>query len=287
MGKTRDKMLRDLQVKRYAATTVKEYVRLAGKFVAFHLRPAEEMGEVEVKQFLLYRQRVDRIGAATLHVTAAALRFLYAVTLDRPEVASKIPYPKVQSALPDILSGTEMHGLLNGMESTKYRAIVMATYAAGLRVSEVCRLHPDDIDSQRMLIHVRDAKGNRDRFVSLAERLLFALRKYWVEVRPPRPYLFPGKDARRPISVDAVPHHLHAAARRVGIQKRCTPHILRHSFATHLLELGTDLRVIQMLLGHTSIRTALRYTRVTDKHVGRVASPVDLLGSQEAKEKLG
>jgi site-specific recombinase XerD len=141
-----------------------------------------------------------------------------------------------------------------------------------------------------MLIHVRGkrgAKGGHDRFVPLPERVLFTLRRYWALARPTGPQLFPGKEAGRGISADAVRHHLHAAAAKVGLQKRVTPHVLRHSFATHLLELGTDIRVIQMLLGHRSIRTTLRYTRVTRQHVARVQSPVDVLGTQGAKKALG
>ena len=138
-----------------------------------------------------------------------------------------------------------------------------------------------------MLLHVRDAKGGRDRFVPLPERVLFMLRRYWVAARPQGPELFPGKEPGRPISVDAVRHHLHAAALKAGLQKRVTPHVLRHSFATHLLELGTDIRVIQMLLGHSSIATTLRYARVTPEHVARVQSPIDLLGTARAKKALG
>jgi site-specific recombinase XerD len=208
------------------------------------------------------------------------------VTLRRPEVAADIAYPKVKSALPDILSGTEMVQLLEALQSTMYRALVMTAYGAGLRISEVCRLQTTDIDSRRMLIHVR-GKGGRDRFVPLPERVLFTLRRYWVAMRPTGPELFPGKEPGRGISPDAVRPHLHAAAAKVGLRKRATPHVLRHSFATHLLELGTDIRVIQMLLGHTSIRTTLRYTRVTDKHVARVQSPVDVLGTSKAKAAIG
>jgi site-specific recombinase XerD len=176
--------------------------------------------------------------------------------------------------------------LLHVFEASMYRAIVMMAYGAGLRISEVCRLRVEDIDSQRMLIHVR-GKGGRDRFVPLPERVLFMLRRYWAAARPKGPQLFPGKEPGRGISPDAVRAHLHAAARKAGLTKRVTPHVLRHSFATHLLELGTDVRVIQMLLGHSSIRTTLRYTRVTDKHIARVQSPIDVLATPKAKEKIG
>jgi len=280
-------MTEDLQLRGLADKTVCEYVRCAQCFVTYHARPAEEMGEPEIRQYLLHRQTEDKVGNSTLKVIVAALRFLYAVTLKRPEVAVGIAYPKVKSALPDILSGTEVGQLLDALEEPKYRAIVMTTYGAGLRISEVCRLCASDIDSKRMLLHIRDAKGGRDRFVTLPERVLFTLRRYWAAVRPKGPELFPGKEPGHVISADAVRHHLHAAAAKVGLQKPATPHILRHSFATHLLELGTDIRVIQMLLGHSSIRTTLRYTRVTHKHVARIQSPVDVLETPKAKAALG
>jgi site-specific recombinase XerD len=280
-------MTQDLQLRGLAEKTVKEYVRCAWHFVAYHHKPAETMGEPEIRQFLLYRQLEDKVGGSTLKVTVAALRFLYAITLKRPEVAVEIGYPKVTSTLPDILSGTEVTLLLQAFEAPMYRAIVMTAYGAGLRISEVCGLCVEDIDSQRMLIHVRLGKGRRDRFVPLPERVLFTLRRYWAAARPKGPQLFPGKKPGRGISPDAVRHHLHAAAAKVGLQKSVTPHVLRHSFATHLLELGTDVRVIQMLLGHSSIRTTLRYTRVTDKHIARVQSPIDVLATPKAKKKIG
>ncbi len=287
MGLLRNRMTQDLLLRGYAENTIYEYVRCAWHFVAYHHKPAEAMGVPEIRQFLLYRRLEDKVGGSTLKVTVAALRFLYANTLKRPEVAAEIAYPKVTSALPDILSGTEVTTLLGAFEAPMYRAIVMTTYGAGLRISEVCELCVQDIDSQRMLIHVRGAKGGHDRFVPLPERVLFALRRYWATARPPGPQLFPGRQPGRGISPDAVRHRIHAAVAKVGLQKRVTPHVLRHSFATHLLELGTDLRVIQMLLGHSSIRTTLRYARVTDKHVARVQSPVDVLETAEAKKKLG
>jgi site-specific recombinase XerD len=283
MGKLRDKMIQDLGLRCYAPKTCKEYVRCARDFVAYHRRPPEQMGEAEIRDYLLFLALERKVGPATRKMHLAAVKFLYGVTLARPEVVARIPWPKVDSALPDILSGTEVQGLLDAIESTKFRAIVMTTYGLGLRISEVCRLRIEDIDSKRMLVHVRNAKGARDRFVPLPERVLFTLRRYWAAERPKRPHLFPGGTPGTEVSVDAVRDHLRAGAEKAGLTKRVTPHVLRHTFATHLLELGTDLRVIQMLLGHRSIRTTLRYTRVTDKHLARTTSPIDVLGTPEAK----
>lgn len=282
-----DKMAEDLKLRGLADSTTSEYLRYARRYATYHDRPLEEMGQPEVQQFLLHRLVDDKVSYATLKVSVAALRFLYATTLQRPDIAVAIAYPKVTSALPDILSGTEIHRLLDALEEPMYRAIVMTTYGAGLRISEVCTLRVQDIDSQRMLLHIRDAKGGRDRFVPLPERVLFTLREYWRAAHPTGPELFPGKEPGHPISVDAVRHHLHEAALKAGLQKPVTPHILRHSFATHLLELGTDIRVIQMLLGHTSIATTLRYARVTPAHVARVQCPIDVLGTPRAKKALG
>lgn len=287
MGKTCDLMTQALQLKGLAEKTQREYVRCARQFVVYHMRPAEEMAEAEVRQFLLYLLVERKLSPASRKMYAAALRFLYADTLKRPDVAAAITYPKVPQSLPDILSGSEVSQIFAAIDDIKYRAILMTAYGAGLRISEVCHLRIDDIQSQRMLIHVRHAKGSRARFVPLPERVLFTLRRYYAEVRPAGPELFPGRDPGRCISDDAVRQHLHKAVEKAGLKTRVTPHLLRHSFATHLLELGTDLRVIQMLLGHSSIRTTLRYTRVTDKHVARIQSPVDVLGSAEAKRKIG
>jgi site-specific recombinase XerD len=281
-------MTQDMQLAGLADHTKKEYARCVRRCLDYHKgRPVEKLGEPEVRQFLLHRLVDDKISLATQKVSVAALRFFFARTLRRPEVASAIHYPKVHSALPDVLSGTEVQQLLDALEEPKYRAIVMTTYGAGLRIHEVCTLEVEDIDSKRMLLHIRGAKGGKDRFVPLPERVLFALRRYWVAVRPARPHLFPGKEPGQPISADAVRHHLHEAAQKMGLSKRVTPHILRHSFATHLLELGTDIRVIQMLLGHSSLAATLRYTRVTPMHVSQVQSPIDVLGTPKGKKALG
>ncbi|WP_437932711.1 tyrosine-type recombinase/integrase [Sorangium sp. So ce291] len=165
--------------------------------------------------------------------------------------------------------------------------MVLTAYGAGLRIDEVCSLRVEDIDSKRHLIHVRNGKHGRDRYVMLSAPVLTALRIYWRADRPAGPELFPGRVQGSVISHEAVRSALREAARRCKLHKRVTPHVLRHSFATHLLELGTDIRVIQVLLGHRSIRTTVRYVRVSQAHVGRTRSPVEVLGTQEAKKKLG
>lgn len=282
MGKLRDKMTEDLLLRRYAPSTSERYVDCARAFVAYHRRPPEEMGEREVRQYLLDLALERKVGAATQKMHVAALKFLYTETLGRPEVVAAIPWPKVRQTLPAILSGSEMDRLLEAIESVKYRAVVMTAYGAGLRISEVCCLGAADIDSQRMLILIH-GKGGRDRYVTLPERVLFTLRRYWKSERLQGPELFPGQQPGSCASASAVRNNLHQAVKKAKLGKRVTPHSLRHAFATHLLELGTDLRVIQMLLGHRSIRTTVRYTRVTDKHLARVTCPIDVLGTPKAK----
>lgn len=287
IAKTLERMAQDLKLRGLSRKTTEEYRRCARRFMEYHQQPADALELDEIRAFLLHRLLNDKISGSTQKVTIAALRFLYANTLGRPEIVSEIRYPKVCSALPDILSGTEVSRVLDALAKPKYRAIVLTTYGSGLRIREACGLQVQDVDSKRMVLHIRAAKGGGDRYVPLPERVLFMLRRYWVAARPQGPFLFPGKEPGQCISPDAVRHHLHEAALKAGIQKKVTPHVLRHSFATHLLELGTDIRVIQMLLGHHSITTTLRYTRVTPHHVGQVKTPVDVLGTTKGTTVLG
>jgi integrase/recombinase XerD len=275
MGQLRDPMHQELKLRGYRANTARKYLIYARKFVAHFGRCPRTMGEEEIRTFLLYLMQEEHAAPSTLATYVAALRFLYGVTLGRPEVAARIPYPKVPYTLPDILSSEEVMALLDALGSVKYRAVVTTLYATGLRISEVCALKPGDIDSARMLLHVRCGKWGRDRFVMLSERLLTMLRLYWKLERPPGIYLFCGLTKRGRVSADRVRQVLKAAAQRVGLYKRVTPHVLRHSFATHLLEDGTDIRTIQILLGHKSISTTARYTQVSARHIAATKSPLD------------
>ncbi|MBM4369046.1 MAG: site-specific integrase [Deltaproteobacteria bacterium] len=278
MGILRERMKADLVLGGYSPGTQTEYLRHAERFVAHYMRPPGDLGEAEVRGFLLHQLVVRKVGPATHKMFVAALKFLFTRTLGRPEVVAGIPWPRVPRTLPDILSGTEIETLIEAIGVPGIRAAVMVAYGGGLRISEVCALEPGDIDSLRMLIHVRAGKGRRDRFVMLSSRLLTTLREYWRAVRPPGPGLFVGAD-RGPLRGDDLRRALRKAARQCGLTKRVTPHLLRHSFATHLLEAGTDIRVIQVLLGHRSIQTTAGYTRVSARHVGRTQSPLDLLGT--------
>ena len=282
MGTLCQRMGEDLKLKNYAASTRTEYLRCARRFAAFHMRSPAVMGEREIRDFLL-DLAFQEAGPETLKMYVASLKFLYATTLRRPEEVVALAWPKVPQRLPDILSGSEVNALLGAVEPLEHRAVVMTAYGSGLRISEACSLRTADIDSKRMLIHVRDGKRARDRYVMLPQRLLAFLREYWRQVRPSGLCLFPGSKASRAITPAAVRIALKKGIKKAGITKRITLHGLRHSFATHLLEAGTDIRVIQVLLGHTSIRSTMRYTQVSQKHVGRVQSPLDLLGKDKGR----
>jgi site-specific recombinase XerD len=213
----------------------------------------------------------------------AALRFLFAVTLKRPEVVATVPWPKVPRKLPDILSGEEVERLLSAVRSLKHRALLMTAYGAGLRISEACTLEVGDIDSKRMMIHVREGKRGKDRYVMLSQKLLDTLRLHWRRLHPRGRYLFPGAFPGAPITPSAVSLVLRKAVAAAGLTKRVTFHALRHGFATHLLEAGEDIRTIQRLLGHTSIQTTARYTAVSKAHIARTRSPLDMLGTPAAR----
>jgi integrase/recombinase XerD len=275
MGELREKMAQDLAIRNLAENTRVEYLRCCEKFVRYHMRSPREMGVVEIKDFLGQLVR-EGASAETLKMHVAGVKFLYSVTLDREEIAKKIPWPKVPHRKPDILSLSEVERLLAaGAEHLVSSVASMAAYGGGLRVTEACRLRPEDIDSTRMLIHVRLGKGKKDRYVMLSQQLLRVLRAYWKKVQPTGGWMFPGGTKDGCLSRRAVAEDLRTAAKKAGLSKRITPHTLRHSFATHLLEAGADIRVIQVLLGHSSIRSTARYTHVSQRVIGSVKSPLD------------
>lgn len=271
MGVFRDRMVQDLRLAQYRTSTQENYLRCARNFVAFHMRPPDQLGEEHIRQFLL--TLVDRPSTQKTHM--AAIKFLYYKTLNRPEEVVRIPWPRIRQQLPDIVSQSEALALLDAIESIQHRAILMAAYGAGLRITEACSLQINDIDGERGLIHLRHGKGDRDRYVNLPRRLHLCLREYWKAVRPSGSLLFPGHRTDKPVRPETVRQSLRQAAHHIGIHKRVTPHSLRHAFATHLLEDGTDIRVIQALLGHRSIRTTARYTRVSKTLIASVNSPLD------------
>jgi integrase/recombinase XerD len=277
MGEVYEKMRSDLKLRRYASRTEKSYLWSAARFVRHFMKPPAAMGATEIREFLLMLH--DRgESASSIKMYVAALRFLYAVTLERPNEVANIPWPRVVQKLPAVISRAEIEALLGKIEPLVCRMIVMTAYGTGLRISEVLNLEIGDIDSKAGTLHVRHGKGGRPRLVMLPRRLLETLREYWRLTRPPGFLLFPGQDRSKPLCPDTVRRAVHCAAAALGINRRVTMHAFRHSFATHLLESGEDLRTIQVLLGHASIRNTTRYLQVSAQHVARVQSPLDALG---------
>lgn len=284
MGEIRDRMTADLKIGGYSEGTQKIYVQYAAQFVRHFQRSPMEMGADEIRAFLLHMVTERQLSRETVRITRAALRFLYSVTLRRPVEVDWIPVPRHQKRLPEVLSGTEVARLLEGVHSLKYRSILEAMYAGGLRISEACSLQVQDIDSKRGMIRVR-GKGDRERLTVLSGRLLMDLREYWMEFRPGggEDYLFPGQRRGHFLSPGSVRTVFRKAAVEAKLRGNVTPHSLRHSFATHLIELGVDVTVVQALLGHRSLTTTERYIHVSTEQILRTRSPFDLLGTTEAR----
>jgi integrase/recombinase XerD len=272
----RKRMQEELQRRNYSESTADCYLRQITEFAKYFGRSPAHLGPEEIKQFQLFLVQKKKVSWATYIQATAALRFLYVKTLGRAFMAEQIPYPKRPKYLPTVLSQEEIERLLSAARSLKHRALVMTLYGAGLRVSEACRLTLDDIDSSRMVIHVRQAKGKKDRDVMLSPVLLETLRQYWKDSRPKR-WLFPGYGPDKPMNTKSVFLMVQSVAARAKIAKTVSPHTLRHSFATHLLESGTDLRTIQLLLGHADLRTTMIYLQVSQHHIRKTVSPLDHL----------
>jgi len=276
VDKSIEQMERDLAFAGYSKKTQASYLGTARSFAEYVGRPVAEAGRDEVRSFVEVLGRQGR-SASWLKTKLAALVFLFRKTLGRPNDISFVCFPKQRSPLPPVISADEVHALLRALKHPRYQAIAMVLYGAGLRVSEALALEVSDIDGARGVIHVRHGKGDRAREAKLSPTLYGWLRRYWAEQRPPRPYLFASPRTGRPPSAATVCHALALAAEQAGIKKHVTPHVLRHSFATHLLDAGTDVRVIQVMLGHQSVQTTARYTRVSTKRMRETPSPLDLL----------
>lgn len=278
MGRLRDQMVSDLFLKNYSPKTVESYIRCCRNLAKHYMRPPEHLEEEEIRAFLLYLIRDRKASAADLAMHLAAIKFLYRITLKTPHKVDQIPWPKIPKKLPEVLTKEEVFRLLDSIRSVKYRAIMATAYATGMRISEVCSLRaPQDIDTDRRLIHVRGGKGRKDRSVMLSDRLLGMLREYWKQCPPTGPYLFSGRKPDHHITPASVREVFKKAVLAAGITKRVTFHTLRHCFATHMLEFGTDLHIIQTLLGHSSIATTTKYTHISSHLISGTTSPLDRL----------
>ena len=281
MTSLRQRMTEDMQIRHLAQNTQTSYVQQVSLFARhFHQSP-DQLGPEEIRTYQIYLTNEKKLAPGSVLIAVAALRFLYKVSLKRDWLFEDvIPAPKKPQTLPVILSPEEVQHFLHCVVSPKHRAILTTCYAAGLRISEAVSLKPADIDSQRMVIRVDQGKGQKDRYVMLSANLLDILRHWW-RLERPRQWLFPSDLAERHISKDAVEQACHRARRLSGIRKPVTPHLLRHGFAVHLLESGTDVRTIQLLLGHRSLATTARYLRIATNKVCSTASPLDLLPRPE------
>ena len=278
MTPLRRRMIDDMQLRNLSPRTIDAYAMRVGTFARYFRRSPQALGADDVRAYLLHLVQEKHVSWSVYNQTVAALKFVYEVTLERQGVMQRIRCPKQPKKLPTVLSTDEVTRVFAAVSSLKHRAILMTAYAAGLRVSEVASLRVDDIDSQRMVIRVRQGKGRKDRYVMLSPRLLVVLREYWKAARP-ADWLFPGDIPGNPITGKAVHKVCVQAGRAARLGKHVTVHTLRHSFATHLLEAGTDIRTIQILLGHRNLKTTAIYTHVSPTAGETTQSPLDRLAS--------
>lgn len=274
MGKLRDQMEMDMRLRRFSPKTIACYLACM-KGVAKHFRKSPaELGDEEIRAYLHYLMEERKVSQSVLVQTYSALKFFFEKTLQKQWNAFRIPRCKQRRKLPGVLTREEVESILSVTKNLKHRAILMTIYSAGLRIGEATRLKVSDIDSGRMMLRVNEGKGLKDRYTLLGERNLEMLRRYWKTYRPLE-WLFPGRNASGPVSISAIQRVFKTSLEKAGIKKKASVHTLRHCFATHLLDSGTDLYYIQRLLGHKSAGTTSVYLHITGKDIGKIKSPID------------
>jgi site-specific recombinase XerD len=271
-------MLEDLRIRNYSPSTVRAYIRCVADFAQHFNKPPDKLGSEEIRAYQLFLLNQKRVKLSTYIQSVCALRFFYQNTMHRRIEIDRIPLPRYEKKLPVILSKAEVKALLEAPKNLKHRAMLATMYGAGLRVSEVAKLKVSDLDRERRVIWVRGGRGHKDRQVMLAEPLREVLAAYWKWKRPVE-WLFPGKKADCPIATGSVFKLCEAAAQKAGITKPVHPHSLRHAFATHLLDEGVNLLVIQALLGHVHLRTTAGYLHLSDSAIRSTKSPLESLDS--------
>ena len=280
MTHLRQLMLDELQRRNYSQSTVRSYIFAVEDFARYFHRSPERLGPDHIRQYQAYLFRQRKLSPGTIEGRTAALRFLFVKTLRRPYLPDHIPFPKRQRRLPTILDQQEVARLIDSAGNLMHRTMMMMLYATGLRRAEMCHLKVADIDSDRMVIHVHQGKGSRDRDVLLTAKLLDTLREYWRWMKP-KTYLFPGMvnnwRADVPITEKIVWDAVAYAAKQAGIKKHVSPHTLRHSFATHMLEAGADLRTIQVLLGHSKLEHSTVYLHLSRRHLQAIQSLLEAI----------
>jgi integrase/recombinase XerD len=285
MTRLRKIMLEELQRRNYAEGTTRSYIRAVQQFAQHFGKSPDKLGPSELRSYQAYLLKERKLAVGTVVARVAALRFFFVRTLKRQQFREDLPYPKKQRRLPTVLSLQEVAQLIDAAGNLQQRALLMTLYGTGMRRTEVSRLKVRDVDSKRMMIRVERGKGGVSRDLPLSPALLETLQEYW-RWKKPRTYLFPaqqqGKDG--PISDKTVWYACAEAARHAGITKHVTPHTLRHSWATHLLEAGTDLRTIQILLGHGDLETTAKYLHLSQRHLQAVANPLETLCLRSVQE---
>ena len=277
MTKLRNRMLEDMQVRNLSINTQKSYTYQIAQYARYFAKSPEELNPEDIRTYQVYLTKEKKLTPQSVGIAVSALRFLYTTTLRRDwKIEELIPAPKTPQTLPVVLSPEEVVVFFNAIYNLKHKTVLTCCYAAGLRISEAISLKPTHIDSQRMVIRVEQGKNQKDRYVMLSERLLEILRHWW-RVAKPTEWLFPGNIPGQHLTRYAVGEFCREAQKRSGLSKPVTPHLLRHGFAVHLLESGTDLRTIQLLMGHRSLSTTARYLRIATSTVCATKSPLDLL----------
>lgn len=277
MTPLRKRLIEEMEIRNYAPKTIRLYVDNVARLARYYGKKPDCLSREDIRRYLVYLVQERGLAVGSYKQALAALRYFYRWVLKRGDVVQDILSPRPERRLPIVLSLDEVRRLFAAISSFKHRMILMTAYSAGLRISETLNLKITDLDSQRMVIRICQGKRKKDRYTVLSPVLLSMLRHYWWAARPTS-YLFPGRSLDRPMSVSTVQRACKQAQEKAGIEKTVTPHTLRHSFATHLLESGADLRVLQALLGHSSIRTTALYTHVSNKLISNTISPLDQLG---------
>jgi integrase/recombinase XerD len=279
----RRRMIEDMTVRNFASKTQHDYIRAVTNLTRFLGRSPDMAIAEDLRRFQLHLTE-SGVRAPTINFTVTALRFFFTVTLDRADAIKHLTFVAEPRKIPVVLSPEEVVRFLEAVPGAKYKAAFSAAYGAGLRVSEIAALKVSDIDSKRMLLRIEQGKGHKDRYAMLSPVLLELLRDWWRIARP-KAWLFPGRDPLQPMSTRQLNRACHAAADMAQITKRVSPHTLRHSFATHLLEQNTDIRVIQVLLGHAKVDTTALYTHIATNTIRAVTSPLERLSLKPKKDE--
>ncbi len=285
MGKYYDMMSNELRIRGYSKKTHETYLRCMRDFIKFHMKSPAELDLADIKAYQIYLVNDKKVSYTVFNQSVCAIRFFYRNVTPKEWDIKHIPFQKKRKRLPDVLSVQEVGSLINAPDYIKHKAMIQTFYSTGMRLEELVNLSFKDINSDRMSVRIRQGKGRKDRYVMLSETLLETLREYWrLSGSKPYKYLFPGRKKDCRIHTRSVQHAVVTAGEKAGLNKRVTPHLLRHTFGTHLLEMGVNIRVIQLLMGHRSISTTTLYTHVARNYISETPSPLDALSKPEKKK---